>query len=491
LIFGGAVLLFSLILVPLLLFGVFYSYFMFTDRTFPGVTVGGMDAGSLTRAELENKLDTEWNRQQRIVMTDGEHSWPAAPVELGVWVDTKQTASQAHQFGRGEDAFQQVLWLLRFGEHAVDPVVRFDPNVAQAGLERLASRVNVPAQNAALRFENGEWVAVPGQKGKALNMELTLLQITPNPTKVLENGYLPVVMRAVQPEVSDLSPVLDRLRVSLDNPLTVRAYDPIIDEWIEWRVPRETFASWVTVEMQGGEAAFGLDRQQFAGYIQAWSAGLDQNRTVESFTPPSDLADRWQSGRPVTLILRHQPSVYTVEPGDTLTRIAFKVGMPYWKIQQANPGLDADSIYAGQRLIIPSRNDMLPLPVVPNKRIVIGIGQQRMWTYENGGQRSEHVISTGIDRSPTIPGVYQVQTHDVLAYASVWDLHMPNFIGIYEAWPGFMNGIHGLPTLSNGNRLWAGNLGRPVSYGCIILGLQEAQDLFDWAEKGVVVEIRP
>jgi lipoprotein-anchoring transpeptidase ErfK/SrfK len=73
----------------------------------------------------------------------------------------------------------------------------------------------------------------------------------------------------------------------------------------------------------------------------------------------------------------------------------------------------------------------------------------------------------------------------------MWDLHMPNFIGIYEAWPGFMNGIHGLPTLSNGNRLWAGNLGRPVSYGCIILGLQEAQDLFDWAEKGVVVEIRP
>jgi len=99
------------------------------------------------------------------------------------------------------------------------------------------------------------------------------------------------------------------------------------------------------------------------------------------------------------------------------------------------------------------------------------------------------VISTGIDRSPTQPGVFQVQTHHLEAYASVWDLYMPHFLGIYEAWPGFMNGIHGLPTLSSGQRLWAGNLGRPVSYGCIILNLEAAEWLFHWAERGVVVEI--
>jgi lipoprotein-anchoring transpeptidase ErfK/SrfK len=165
--------------------------------------------------------------------------------------------------------------------------------------------------------------------------------------------------------------------------------------------------------------------------------------------------------------------------------------MPYWKIQKANPGMNPDQLYSGQKLTIPSRNEMLPLPVVMNKRIVISISQQRLWTYEDGQQTGEHIISTGIDRSPTIPGVYQVQTHDPYAYASVWDLYMPNFMGIYEGWPGFMNGIHGLPTLSGGRLLWSGNLGRPVSYGCIILGLQEAQDLYNWAENGVIVEIKP
>ena len=112
-----------------------------------------------------------------------------------------------------------------------------------------------------------------------------------------------------------------------------------------------------------------------------------------------------------------------------------------------------------------------------------------MTVYENGSPIREMVISTGVDRSPTQPGVYQVQTHDPSAYASVWDLTMPNFVGIYEAWPGFMNGIHGLPTLSNGTRLWASILGKPASYGCIILDLANAEWLYNWAETGVVVEI--
>jgi lipoprotein-anchoring transpeptidase ErfK/SrfK len=53
-----------------------------------------------------------------------------------------------------------------------------------------------------------------------------------------------------------------------------------------------------------------------------------------------------------------------------------------------------------------------------------------------------------------------------------------------------MNGIHGLPLLSNGRRMWANSLGRPASYGCIILGLEEAEWLYEWAETGVIVEIR-
>jgi hypothetical protein len=112
-------------------------------------------------------------------------------------------------------------------------------------------------------------------------------------------------------------------------------------------------------------------------------------------------------------------------------------------------------------ITIPPRDTLLPLPIVVDKRIVISISEQRLLTYEDGELLSEHVISTGIARSPTLPGVFQVQSHYENAYASNWDLWMPHFLGIYEAVPGFWNGIHGLPLLSNGVRLWENVLGRP------------------------------
>jgi lipoprotein-anchoring transpeptidase ErfK/SrfK len=113
-----------------------------------------------------------------------------------------------------------------------------------------------------------------------------------------------------------------------------------------------------------------------------------------------------------------------------------------------------------------------------------------MWVYQDQALLHEHIISTGIPDSPTLPGIFQVSSHYENAYASIWDLYMPHFMGIYDAVPGLTNGIHGLPLLSNGHRLWADVLGRPASFGCIILDLGAAEELFSWAEDGVVVVIQ-
>jgi lipoprotein-anchoring transpeptidase ErfK/SrfK len=52
-----------------------------------------------------------------------------------------------------------------------------------------------------------------------------------------------------------------------------------------------------------------------------------------------------------------------------------------------------------------------------------------------------------------------------------------------------MNGFHGFPNRDGFNLLWTGDLGRPVTYGCILLSSENAQTLYGWAEDGVVVEI--
>lgn len=45
-----------------------------------------------------------------------------------------------------------------------------------------------------------------------------------------------------------------------------------------------------------------------------------------------------------------RPRTYIVKPGDTLTAIATKTGVSLDRLQQLNPGIDPQALYAGQRL---------------------------------------------------------------------------------------------------------------------------------------------
>jgi lipoprotein-anchoring transpeptidase ErfK/SrfK len=162
-----------------------------------------------------------------------------------------------------------------------------------------------------------------------------------------------------------------------------------------------------------------------------------------------------------------------------------------WRIQRANPGVNLEALSAGQTINMPSKDELLPLPIVSSKRIVVSISQQRMWVYENGQVRWNWPASTGIPDSPTMPGVYQIQSHEKNAYAGNWNLWMPYFMGIYEAVPGFMNGIHGFPSRGGSQILWENALGRTVTYGCILISTQNSKLLYDWAQEGVVIEVKP
>jgi tetratricopeptide (TPR) repeat protein len=129
-----------------------------------------------------------------------------------------------------------------------------------------------------------------------------------------------------------------------------------------------------------------------------------------------------------------------------------------------------------------------PRPL-PNKRIEIDISEQHFYAYEGGTLVYSFVCSTGEPGRDTAPGNYQVLDKIPMAYASTWNLKMPYWLGIY--WAGTLeNGIHALPILSNGQKLWDGYLGQRVSYGCVILSTEAAKIIYDWAEIGTPVIIR-
>jgi LysM repeat protein len=242
-------------------------------------------------------------------------------------------------------------------------------------------------------------------------------------------------------------------------------------------------------------------------------------------------------------------STYVVQRGDTLSTIALRHGVTIWELMQANGLASSQVIYAGQRLAIPGGGRVVPAPALApatshtyvvrrgdslsqiarrfgttvtalarlngianpsaiyagqvlrvsgaapapsgggGKHIVINLSEQRLYAYAGGQLVYSFVISSGAAPTYTRTGEFRVQSKIPNAYAAAWGLQMPHWLGIY--WAGSTeNGIHALPISSNGQTLWAGYLGRPVSYGCVVLGTRDAQLLYNWAEIGTPVSIR-
>jgi lipoprotein-anchoring transpeptidase ErfK/SrfK len=179
-------------------------------------------------------------------------------------------------------------------------------------------------------------------------------------------------------------------------------------------------------------------------------------------------------------------STYVVRPGDTLSQIAQRFGTTTAALARLNSIANPSFIYAGQVLRMPGTASA---PSGGGKRIVINLSEQHLYAYEGDRLVYSFVISSGAAPYYTRTGEFRVQRKLSKAYGAAWNIWMPHWLGIY--WAGSAeNGIHALPILPNGQTLWAGYLGQPVSYGCVVLGTYEAQLLYNWAEIGTPVSIR-
>ena len=134
-----------------------------------------------------------------------------------------------------------------------------------------------------------------------------------------------------------------------------------------------------------------------------------------------------------------------------------------------------------------------PVPTVEpsgEKRVVVDISEQQAYTYQGDTLIHQFIISTGEPGRDTVVGNYEIQNKIPVAYASTWNLDMPFWLGIYWSGP-LQNGFHALPTVRHtGQRLWDGYLGQRVSYGCVILGMDDAETLYNWVDIGTSVKIQ-
>jgi lipoprotein-anchoring transpeptidase ErfK/SrfK len=123
------------------------------------------------------------------------------------------------------------------------------------------------------------------------------------------------------------------------------------------------------------------------------------------------------------------------------------------------------------------------------KSIVVSLSQQRLYAYAGDTLVYNFVVSTG-QNGGTAPGNFEILDKISDAWSEPWGFWMPDWMGIYYPTPDMEDGIHALPVLPDGETIWGNDLGTPVSYGCIVLGSENAELLFQWAEIGTPVNIQ-
>ena len=216
---GGVVLFFGLIIAWVLGYQLMYA-----GRIFPGVSVAGVDLSGMTPSDAAVKLNQtlSYPINGKILFRYGEQAWVATPAQLGMVFDPSSSAVTAYGLGRRGGLFGALAGQIRAGGAGanVPPVIIFDQRVAFQYLSQIASHINQPVKEASLRLDGTNVVTEPGQVGRELKIDATLIYLG-SQLQSFTDGEVQLVVQEVQPQILDVSGQADVARQILSQPLTL------------------------------------------------------------------------------------------------------------------------------------------------------------------------------------------------------------------------------------------------------------------------------
>lgn len=476
--------------VGFVFFVVFVLIHVLGGRVFPNVWALGRDLGGLTRDEAEFALLEHWENGLSInVYADGEVVTEVKPAELGLTLDAEEMVSTAYGVGMSG---------VPFG-YSLEPIVSSEYLMSEQFLLDIVEDVNKSPFDAGYEFSNGQVVGVPGKNGREVNISVSLDYIQNNAKTIIQSQRVDLITSAIPPDFLDPQPYIQQVRELTNQPFQLIGYDPFTDTYTTWETRPENVVKWLSA----GASSLNIRKETFTEFVDALNETIKASGDEIRYIDYTDAIEQVEQSIAVGntnayLRMKNRPQIYEVQRGDSAFAIARKNGVPYYLLQEANSGRNMDALYPGDELNIPSKDLMLPIPPVPNKRIIVDLTHQQLFAFEDGEQVFAWRISSGRSSAPTSPGIFQILTQQDTAVGSGVSLCGSNgcgqwtmywFMGIYEVSPGLINGFHGAVELPDGTYLNGGNVDYPSTFGCVMSLNEQAEQLYKWAELGTVVEI--
>ena len=460
----------------------------FSGRLPPNVFILDTAVGGVSFDTAVERLETTWAQDTSVTLTSGTQEWVASPAQLGIQLDAQASVEIANDVGlRG----------IPFG-YTVAPVISVNREHLRQYLQDLSNDIYEVPVNARYEWINDTVVGVPGVEGIELSIDATVNQID----QLLQTKFqseFSLVTSVLPPSTRIPDPFLEDVQRFVTTPFEINAYDPFADRMVSFTAAPETLVTWI----EAGENHLVAQQSALIGYIETFNTMTDVGLPEDAYLGVDEVIQAVNQAlaevsTTAQVVVRSHPTTYVVVSGDTGYRISRKTGIPFYLIEEANPDVNLSVLSPGDVIALPTRDVTLPLPVVANKRILVNLESQTLAAYENGELVFNWQISSGISEAPTSPGIYQILSHEPVAYGSSytlcsetgcgqWELNW--FMGIYEVVPGLVNGFHGAVLLPNGGYLGGNNVGVPYTLGCVMSRDEQARQLYEWADQGTIVEI--
>jgi vancomycin resistance protein YoaR len=213
----------ALFLVLLIIWTLGYQL-LYAGRIFPGVSVAGVDLSGLSREAAAVKLNEtlSYPITGKILFRAGEQAWMTSPAQLGMVFDPSSSAVAAYELGRSGGLFGALSGQVRAagGGVSIPPAVIFDQRVAYQYLSQISSQIDQPVVEASLSLQGTNVVAQPGQLGRELKIDATLIYLAAQ-LQTFSDGEVQLVVQEIQPEILDVSAQADAARQILSQPLTL------------------------------------------------------------------------------------------------------------------------------------------------------------------------------------------------------------------------------------------------------------------------------
>ncbi|MEO1645658.1 MAG: L,D-transpeptidase family protein, partial [Chloroflexota bacterium] len=469
---------------------IFFLTTVFSRDIGPNLSSMGIKLSGLTVDEATETLFVYWNEEMTIdIMLDDAVFETVAPADIGISLDATATAQAAKDAGLSGFPFGQ----------EIEPVLNVDYGDVQAYMLAIGNAVYIPSYEAGYEWRDGQLASVMGTSSRELDVLISIQRVTDNALQIVTDSMVSLATTSTPPAVVEADPYFDDALSFITSDFIIEGYDPFTNDSQRWATTRQEMADWLvvtdaglTIREDGLEDFVNTVNQNID--LTDWSRYLDPVETYDAistaFLTDNDTAN---------VRIRYADSTYELQQGDWGLRLGRRLGLPLFNIQTANPGMDWDDVYAGQNVSLPSRDLVVPLDPVINKRIVVDLDRRYLVAYENDEVVHHWPISIGRTDAQTHPGVFQILSKFDIAFGSSFSLcnadnecgqwEMDHFMGIYEVGVGLTNGFHGTVRLPNGGTLTRGSTQSATTFGCVMSDEAQAQILYEWAETGVVVEL--